>query len=410
MLACALLKRHVKTVARRQYTTGPKRSSPEDAKLLQSRRMHPNHNIPLHIESKVGRELHRKKGHPLNTISNIISSYFNNEYTKLQKTKLAGLEPPMTLDYAEIQHFDNLSPVVTIEQNFDELLIPADHVSRKPTDTYYVDDKTVLRCHTSAHQTELMKMKGNTAFLASGDVYRRDTVDVTHFPIFHQMEGVRIFPKHPQISEEFAVKDLKDALEGMVRALFGDVQVRWIDAYFPFTHPSFEMEIFFNGEWLEVFGCGVVQKQILSNTGHDDHLAWAFGLGLERLAMILFDIHDIRLFWSEDTRFTSQFTAGKITKFKPFSKQPACYKDISFWIPPTFHENEFFELVRQIGGVLVEDVKLIDKFVNPKTNKESHCYRLNYRSMDRNLTNEEIDELQLQVRTKSADLLKVELR
>lgn len=381
-----------------------------DVSVLQRSRSHPNNNIPLHIESKVGRELHRKKGHPLNTIGSLIASYFGGEYTKMQAAKLKNLKPEAALDYAEMKHFDDLSPVVTIEQNFDELLIPADHVSRKPTDTYYVDDKRVLRCHTSAHQNELMKMKGNSLFLASGDVYRRDTVDITHFPIFHQMEGVRIFPQHPQINESFAVQDLKDALEGMVKTLFGDVQVRWIDAYFPFTHPSFEMEIFFNGEWLEVFGCGVVQKQILSNTGHENHWAWAFGLGLERLAMILFDIHDIRLFWSEDPRFTSQFTAGKITKFKPFSKQPACYKDISFWIPPTFHENEFFELVRQVGGNLVEDVKLIDKFVNPKTNKESHCYRLNYRSMDRNLTNEEIDELQVQVRSRAAEHLKVELR
>lgn len=381
-----------------------------DASDLHASRSHPSNNIPLHIETKVGRHLHRQVGHPLNTISKLISTYFNTEYTQLQQKKLSGLTPTVSLDYKEMAVFDDLSPVVTIEQNFDELLIPGDHVSRKATDTYYVDDKRVLRCHTSAHQTELMRMPGNSAFLAAGDVYRRDTVDVTHYPIFHQMEGVRIFPKHPQIGEAFAVQDLKDALEGMVRTLFGDVQVRWIDAYFPFTHPSFEMEIFFNGEWLEVFGCGVVQKQILSNSGHADHWAWAFGLGLERLAMILFDIHDIRLFWSEDARFTSQFTAGKITKFKPFSKQPACYKDISFWIPPTFHENEFFELVRQIGGNLVEDVKLIDKFVNPKTKKESHCYRLNYRSMDRNLTNEEIDELQVQVRQKAADNLKVELR
>jgi phenylalanyl-tRNA synthetase alpha chain len=347
----------------------------------------------------------------LNTIANIITDYFKGDYHQLQKNKLAGLNPALQLDYEQFNVFDDLSPLVTIEQNFDELLIPADHISRKPTDTYYLDDKRVLRCHTSAHQNELMRIKGNSAFLAYGDVYRRDTVDVTHFPIFHQMEGVRIFPKHQQISEEFAVRDLKDALEGMVRHLFGkDIQVRWIDAYFPFTHPSFEMEIFFNGEWLEVFGCGVVQRQILNNTGHEDHWAWAFGLGLERLAMILFDIRDIRLFWSEDARFTSQFTAGKITKFKPFSKQPACYKDISFWVPPTFHENEFFELVRTVGGQLVEDVKLIDKFVNPKTQKESHCYRLNYRSMERNLTNEEIDALQSQVRERATELLKVELR
>lgn len=381
-----------------------------DASDLTAARGNALHNIPLHIESKVGRHLHRQNGHPLHTISSIISGYFKNEYTTKQTAKLAALTPSAALDYQEMAVFDDLSPVVTIEQNFDELLIPADHVSRKPTDTYYLDDKRVLRCHTSAHQLELMRMKGNSAFLAAGDVYRRDTVDVTHFPVFHQMEGVRIFPKHPMINEDFVVQDLKEALEGMVRALFGDVQIRWIDAYFPFTDPSLEMEIFFNGEWLEVFGCGAIQKQILANSNNGGQLGWAFGLGLERLAMILFDIRDIRLFWSEDARFLSQFTPGQVSKFKPFSRQPACYKDISFWIPPTFHENEFFELVRSVGGVLVEDVKLTDKFVHPKTGRESQCYRLNYRSMDRNLTNEEIDEIQFEVRRRSAEDLKVELR
>lgn len=88
--------------------------------------------------------------------------------------------------------FDSLPPIVTIEQNFDELLIPPDHVSRQPSDTYYVDDRRVLRCHTSAHQTTLLR-QGEQRFLVCGDVYRRDEVDSTHYPVFHQMEGVRIF-------------------------------------------------------------------------------------------------------------------------------------------------------------------------------------------------------------------------
>lgn len=87
--------------------------------------------------------------------------------------------------------FDDLPPIVTVEQNFDELLIPPDHVSRQPSDTYYVDAQRVLRCHTSAHQTSLLR-KGEDRFLVCGDVYRRDEVDSTHYPVFHQMEGVRI--------------------------------------------------------------------------------------------------------------------------------------------------------------------------------------------------------------------------
>lgn len=90
--------------------------------------------------------------------------------------------------------FDSLAPIVTVKQNFDELLIPPDHVSRQPSDTYYVDGKRVLRCHTSAHQTALLR-QGEDPFLVCGDVYRRDEVDSTHYPVFHQMEGVRILPE-----------------------------------------------------------------------------------------------------------------------------------------------------------------------------------------------------------------------
>lgn len=112
---------------------------------------------------------------------------------------------------------------------------------------------------------------------------------------------------------------------------------RWVDTYFPFTHPSWELEILFDGEWLEVLGCGVIEQQILENAGQDDCVGWAFGLGLERLAMVLHDIPDIRLFWSEDPRFLGQFDGSRESreqKFKPFSKYPPCAKDITFWVPP----------------------------------------------------------------------------
>jgi phenylalanyl-tRNA synthetase alpha subunit len=97
-------------------------------------------------------------------------------------------------------------------------------------------------------------------------------------------------------------EDLKRILTGLAVELFGDVQMRWKDDYFPFTRPSFELEIFYNGDWLEVLGCGVIHDQVMANAGKSDRLGWAFGLGLERLAMVLFDIPDIRLFWSQDAR------------------------------------------------------------------------------------------------------------
>ncbi|KAF5831153.1 hypothetical protein DUNSADRAFT_13510 [Dunaliella salina] len=187
---------------------------------------------------------------------------------------------------------------------------------------------------------------------------------------------------------EFAAKELKGALEGCAKYLFGDVEVRWVDTYFPFTDPSYELEIFFNGAW-----------------------AWAFGLGLERLAMVLFEVPDIRLFWSGDERFLRQFKAGDLkTKFKPFSRYPPCTKDMAFWISPEFSENNLCELVRSIGGDLVEEVTLVDEFHNPKKGKTSNCFRITYRSMERSLTDEEINSIQEKVRAATAEQLKVELR
>ncbi|XP_050278588.1 phenylalanine--tRNA ligase, chloroplastic/mitochondrial-like [Quercus robur] len=178
----------------------------------------------------------------------------------------------------------------------------------------------------------------------------------------------------------------------------GAVEMHWIDTYFPFSNPSFELEIYFQEKWLEVLGCGVTEQEILKRSGKTNNVAWAFGLGLERLAMVLFDIPDIRLFWSNGERFTSQFSKGHLgVKFKPFSKYPPCYKDISFWINESFTENNLCEVVRGIAGDLAEEVLLIDNFTNKK-GMTSHCYRIAYRSMEHSLTDDEINELQWNVR------------
>ena len=304
----------------------------------------------------------------------------------------------------------------TAQANFDEVLVPVDHISRSSNDTYYVNAETVLRCHTSAHQAEMLR-SGETAFLVTGDVYRRDSIDSTHYPVFHQMEGVRVFSKEEWEAAGatdgavYAETELKAALEGLARHLFGDVEMRWIDAYFPFTEPSFELEIFFKGEWLEVLGCGVMEQAILNKAGLQENKAWAFGLGLERLAMVLFNIPDIRLFWTADQRFLKQFRQGDMTtKFKPFSKFPPCYKDMAFWLSDSFTENNLCEVVRGVAGDLVEEVKLIDDFTHPKTGRTSNCFRIAYRSMERSLTDDEINGLQEEVRKQVSEKLKVELR
>ncbi|PKU86016.1 Phenylalanine--tRNA ligase, chloroplastic/mitochondrial [Dendrobium catenatum] len=356
----------------------------------------PANNVPDAIFSKLGMQLHRRDNHPIGILKNAIYEYFDSNYS------------------GKFVKFDDLSPIVSVKANFDDVLVPADHVSRSNNDTYYVDAQTVLRCHTSAHQAELLKT-GHSHFLVTGDVYRRDSIDSTHYPVFHQMEGVRVFCSDEWVDSgldgtSYAAMDLKKSLEGLAKKLFGDVEMRWIDTYFPFTNPSFELEIYFQEKWMEVLGCGVTEQEILERNGKIHSVAWAFGLGLERLAMVLFDIPDIRLFWSTDQRFTSQFSEGKLgIKFKPFSKYPPCYKDMSFWISDSFTENNLCEVVRGIAGDLVEEVRLIDNFTNKK-GMTSHCYRIAYRSMERSLTDEEINQLQGDVREAVQSKLKVILR
>ncbi|KAG8461750.1 hypothetical protein KFE25_001368 [Diacronema lutheri] len=362
----------------------------------------PSNNVTPYIEKLVGRNLHLIPNHPLFIIKRKIEGYFAE----------LGIS---------FEIFDSLDPVVTCTACFDDLNIPPGHPARKPSDTYYLSEGTLLRTHTSAHQSELMR-RGHERFLCTGDVYRRDEIDASHYPAFHQMEGVRLMDvadMPAQLSrDEWLASDacartaaeLKGTLEGLVDALFGPVEKRWVEAYFPFTEPSLELEIFFQGDWLEVLGCGVIHSEVLAKCGLEHRHGWAFGLGLERLAMILFSIPDIRLFWTEDTRFTSQFASGEVVKFQPYSKYPECYKDVAFFVPETWEENDFMELCRECGGDLMENVKMIDEFTNPKSGKRSLCYRIVYRSMDRSLTNEEVDEIQFQLREKVGPKLGVELR
>lgn len=336
-------------------------------------------NITESIESKLGRNLYKQKNHPIEIIKNKIYDYF----LSLNKTlDCLGLDND---DY-KFEIYEDFSPVVSTENNFDLLRISEDHPSRSKSDTYYVNEKEVLRTHTSAHQNQLLAT-GKTAFLITADVYRKDEINKTHYPIFHQMEGVHICT-----NDDDAKKDLIRILSGLVEVLFPNCEYRINDDYFPFTDPSFEFEVKYKGSWLEILGCGVIHRDIL-NRHNIKHNGWAFGLGLERLAMILFDIQDIRYFWSTHSRFIEQFKSGDIIKFKPFSELESISFDISFWIPidqiiqsnDTFlwkNENDFMELVRNIVSESVEEVKLIDKFKHPKNEKYSCAYRIKYSPID----------------------------
>jgi phenylalanyl-tRNA synthetase alpha chain len=216
--------------------------------------------------------------------------------------------------------------------------------------------------------------KGYTSFLVTGDVYRKDEIDSKHYPVFHQTEMLTLID-----STLDPVTELKRILAGLTVYLFPSCEYRFNDDYFPFTHPSFEIEVKFRGNWLEILGCGVVQPAILENNGIKDKKAIAFGIGLERIAMIIADIPDIRYMWSTHERFLSQFSSGTLVKFQPYSELPSQTRDLSFFVPVDWtHENDFFELVREYSNDMLEEVKLLDTFHNKKTDKYSRTYRLTY--------------------------------
>ncbi|KAK8752479.1 hypothetical protein OTU49_005764 [Cherax quadricarinatus] len=387
-------------------------------------------NVTSHLLSHVGRNLHLQKYHPLNHISQRIVQYMYQKYVSSRGNPLFSVH-------------NQIHPVVTTWQNFDSLLIPKDHVSRQKSDNYYVNKENLLRAHTSAHQCELIGM-GFDNFLVIGDVYRRDEIDASHYPVFHQVEGVRlctkrdIFGSHQNMDSfrmfengertrqkqgvhiaqvlQLLESDLKSCLLGLATTLFGqDVEARWVDAYFPFTHPSWELEVKINNDWVELLGCGIIEQEILSNTGAQDKIGWAFGLGLERWAMKLYSIPDIRLFWSTDSGFLSQFQFDDPAtnfKYQAISKYPQCSNDISFWLPSDGHcdSKDFFDLVRTVGGDSVEQVYLIDTYTHPKKKSTSCCYRIVYRHMEKVITQEEVNIIHKRIEEKATADLGVTMR
>lgn len=212
------------------------------------------------------------------------------------------------------------------------------------------------------------------------------------------------------------VQDLKETQENLVRFLLGrpEVQLRWVDAYFPFTAPSFELEALLDGRWVEMLGCGVIHGDVLRRAGRDPHhlVGWAAGIGVERFAMLCFGIPDIRLFWSRDERFLGQFALHKVSAFAPFSRYAACYKDFSFWSPAAaaVSENDVVGVVRELAGDLVEEVRRIDTYREAASGRTSLCYRVNYRSLERTLGNAEVDALQTRVRRALEQQLGLQLR
>ena len=249
-------------------------------------------NVRPSILSHLSRNIYLQPNHPISIVRSLIESHFGSSFV------------PITA----------LPPIVTPRQNFDELEFPADHPGRRPSDSYYLNKDWMLRTHTSSHEVQVFR-SGIPQWLLSADVYRRDEIDRSHYPVFHQMEGARVVEPsemgelakendelqrslseaniqvddvstigeanpyqkwHNREHAQLVNDNLKHSLNGMIYSLFGTLaatkkssgplKVRWIDAYFPWTSPSYEVEVLFDGKWLEILGCGVMQQPALTRS------------------------------------------------------------------------------------------------------------------------------------------------
>lgn len=194
--------------------------------------------------------------------------------------------------------------------NFDALNIPADHPARTMQDTFFIEPieaKLVLRTHTSPVQIRTMlNQKPPIYVICPGKTYRADELDATHTPVFHQVEGL-------VIDENITMADLKGTLDYFAKSIFGkSVQTRLRPSFFPFTEPSAEVDIFFNGRWIEWGGCGMVNEKVLIACGVDTkkYSGFAFGMGLERTLMVKYGITDMHDIVEGDVRFTQSFGVG----------------------------------------------------------------------------------------------------
>lgn len=187
--------------------------------------------------------------------------------------------------------------------NFEALNTPKDHPARDMQDTFYLPGERLLRTHTSPVQIRYMeKNQPPIRVIAPGRVYRRDTVDATHAAVFHQIELLAI-------DEGLSFSDLKGTIKEFLRQMFGDLPIRFRASYFPFTEPSAEVDLEWKGKWLEVLGCGMVDPNVMKAVGYDPekYTGFAAGFGVERFAMVLHQIDDIRRVYASDLRFLQQF-------------------------------------------------------------------------------------------------------
>ena len=363
-----------------------------------------HYSVPLTEQNKLIDELQKRT----DTESKRLQLYLG--LPDLTKTDGSPLKVVIekVLGLAEFRNFDIIDTpeVISPVTVFDLFNFPKDHPARKATDTYFVDADHILRPHTSLmwkYYFDLPEIRKQLAEYSSagalsyGKIYRRDEIDWQHSNVSHQCDGLFVCKKEIKVISQ---ADLENICRKVIHCLLGEqVKEKFIVDKFPYTDPSIEMDIAWDNKWVEVNGAGIVHPQVLKNLGIDPDVnnGWAFGFGIDRLAMLKMRIPDIRLLRSTDERVNKQL-ADIDHIYVPVSKYPPVVRDISFIVDKdTFNLNSYYGTVRDVAGDdYVEQVKILDQYENAEKfgrNKISYTFRITYRHINRTLTGQEINKL-----------------
>lgn len=331
----------------------------------------------------------------------------------------------IVLNLPSLRDFDivDTPEIISPELVFDLFNFPKDHPARSRSDTYYIDATHILRPHTSlmwkyylemSEVRKKLEMDGAIGAICYGKVYRKDEIDWQHSNVLHHFDGLFVCKKE---MKEIRQTDLENICTEVATALLGgDVEMKFLVDHFPYTDPSIEMDVKWNDMWVEINGAGLVHPQVIRNLGLDPDVynGWAFGFGVDRLAMLKMKIPDIRLLWSKDERVTKQLKDIN-NVYRPVSKYPPIVRDISFIVNKNeFNMNRYYELIREVtGDDMVEEVKLLDSYDDSKKfgpDRMSYTYRVVYRSNARTLTSDEVSVIHGDLYKQTAERFNAELR
>lgn len=387
--------------------------------LIKSLRQHIR--VPLEEEDRLKHELENKTDSESTRLKRYIAM---PDLTRTERSPLKSVVE-IVLNLPSLKNFDIIDTpeIISPEVVFDLFNFPKDHPARSRSDTYYTDSTHILRPHTSLmwkyylENPEIRKKlaeNGAIGAVCYGKVYRKDEIDWQHSNVLHHFDGLMVCKKEVK---EITQTDLEDICSEVTTSILGkEIEKEFRVDHFPYTDPSVEMNIKWGEKWVEVNGAGLVHPQVIKNLGLDPDIynGWAFGFGVDRLAMLKMKIPDIRLLWSKDERVTEQLKNIN-NAYHAVSKYPPVIRDISFIVDKKdYNPNRYFELIREVAGEdMVEEAKLLDSYQDTErfgSEKVSYTYRIIYRSNDRTLTNDEVNKTHGELQQKTAEQFHAELR